>query len=63
MIQRGEITQLIDSDDDGNADFYKTINADWGVTDNYHEYAFGLVRDSKGNFYGTLNTSLSWPRK
>ena len=61
VIQRGEITQLIDSDDDGNADFYKTINADWGVTDNYHEYAFGLVRDSKGNFYGTLNTSLSWP--
>ena len=48
-------------DKDGDADFYKTINADWGVTDNYHEYAFGLVRDSKGNFYGTLNTSLSWP--
>ncbi|MEK9773565.1 MAG: hypothetical protein VW576_08355 [Opitutae bacterium] len=61
VIQRPEITQLIDSDMDGTADLYKTFNASWGVTDNYHEYAFGLVRDRKGNFYGTLNTSLSWP--
>jgi hypothetical protein len=61
VIQRGEITKLVDTNGDGRADLYKTFNADWGVTDNYHEYAFGLVRDSKGNFYGTLNTSLSWP--
>ena len=61
VIQRPEITKLVDTNGDGRADLYKTINADWGVTDNYHEYAFGLVRDSKGNFYGTLNTSLSWP--
>jgi len=61
VIHRPEITKLIDSDGDGRADLYKTVNAGWGVTDNYHEYAFGLVRDRKGNFYGTLNTSLSWP--
>ena len=61
VIQRPEITKLIDTDKDGQADLYETFNADWGVTDNYHEYAFGLVRDGKGNFYGTLNTSLSWP--
>ena len=61
VIQRPEITKLIDTDKDGRADLYETFNADWGVTDNYHEYAFGLVRDGKGNFYGTLNTSLSWP--
>ena len=61
VIQRGEITKLIDSNGDGRADLYESFNAGWGVTDNYHEYAFGLVRDSKGNFYGTLNTSLSWP--
>jgi hypothetical protein len=61
VIQRGEITKLVDTDRDGRADLYETFNAGWGVTDNYHEYAFGLVRDSKGNFYGTLNTSLSWP--
>ena len=60
VVQRPELTELIDSDGDGRADFYKTVTAGWGLTDNYHEYAFGLVRDSKGNFYGTLNTSLSW---
>ena len=61
VIHRPEITKLTDSDRDGRADHYQTINDGWGVTDNYHEYAFGLVRDRKGNFYGTLNTSLSWP--
>lgn len=61
VIHRPEITKLTDSDGDGKADLYETVNAGWGVTDNYHEYAFGLVRDRKGNFYGTLNTSLSWP--
>ena len=62
VMQRPELTQLIDEDQDGVADIYKTINGGWGLTDNYHEYTFGPVRDSKGNFYGTLNTSLSWPQ-
>ncbi len=61
VMQRPELTRLIDEDGDGVADFYQTISADWGLTDNYHEYAFGPVRDADGNFYGTLNTSLSWP--
>jgi hypothetical protein len=60
VMQRPELTQLIDEDGDGVADVYRTVNAEWGLTDNYHEYAFGIVRDSEGNFYGTLNTSLSW---
>jgi len=60
VMQRPELTELIDEDGDGRADLYKTVCADWGLTDNYHEYAFGLVRDSHGNFYGTLNTTLSF---
>jgi len=60
-MQRPELTELIDEDGDGRADRYRTVCADWGLTDNYHEYAYGLVRDAEGNFYGTLNTSLSWP--
>jgi hypothetical protein len=62
VVQRGELTQLIDENKDGAADFYKQINAGWGLTDNYHEYAFGPVRGKDGSFYGTLNTSLSWPQ-
>ncbi len=61
VMQRPELTKLIDEDGDGKADLYQTVNADWGLSDNYHEYAFGPVRDKDGNFYGTLNTSLSWP--
>ncbi len=60
VVQRPELTELIDEDGDGTADLYKTVCADWGLTDNYHEYAFGLVRDDAGNFYGTLNTTLSF---
>ncbi len=61
VVQRGELTELVDEDGDGDADLFRTVCAGWGLTDNYHEYAFGLVRDTDGNFYGTLNTSLSWP--
>ena len=60
VMQRPEMTKLIDEDGDGKVDVYRTVNADWGLSDNYHEYAFGPVRDAQGNFYGTLNTSLSW---
>lgn len=60
VMQRPELTKLIDEDGDGKADVYQTVNADWGLADNYHEYAFGPVRDAEGNFYGTLNLTLSW---
>ncbi len=61
VVQRPEMTKLVDEDGDGRADLYQTVSADWGLTDNYHEYAYGPIRDPKGNFYGTLNTTLSWP--
>jgi hypothetical protein len=57
VMQKPELTQLIDSDGDGVADVYKTISAEWGFSGNYHEFAFGPVQDAEGNFYGTLNLS------
>ena len=54
VIQRGELTHITDTDGDGEADRFDTINQDWGYTGNYHQYAFGLERDKEGNFYGTL---------
>ena len=54
VIQRGELTHLLDTDGDGQADRFDTINQDWGYTGNYHQYAFGLERDKEGNFYGAL---------
>jgi len=56
-IQKPELTLLIDEDGDDEADFYKTVSYQWKFTGNYHEYAFGPVRDKQGNFYITTNLS------
>ena len=53
VMQRGELSRITDEDGDGKADNFETLNQEWGYTGNYHQYAFGLVRDKKGNFYGT----------
>ena len=53
LMQRSELTHVTDEDGDGQADNFETMNQDWGYTGNYHQYAFGLVRDKDGNFYGT----------
>ncbi len=50
-----ELTELIDLNEDGSADFYRKVTDDWGFLGNYHQYAYGPVRDRQGNFYGTLN--------
>lgn len=57
VIQRAEITRLHDTDGDGLADFYEVVCDDWGMSGNYHEFAFGLVKDSKGNIYVSLGTA------
>lgn len=54
VIQRPEITKLSDTDGDGRADRYETVNDSWGITGNYHEFSYGLARDSGGNLYGGL---------
>ena len=53
VMQRTELTHITDEDGDGEADLFETLNQDWGYTGNYHQYAFGLIRDQQGNFYGT----------
>ena len=56
-MQKPELTELIPDDSQGPATRFRTVTADFGYTGNYHEYAYGPVRDSKGNFYGALNLS------
>ena len=53
LMQRSELTHITDDDGDGRGDTFTTLNQNWGYTGNYHQYAFGLIRDAKGNFYGT----------
>lgn len=59
VVQRAELTRLHDKDGDGVADFYEVICNDWGVSGNYHEFTFGLVKDSRNNIYIALGTASS----
>ena len=55
--QRSELTRLQDTDGDGKADVYETVQA-WPLSGNYHEYSFGPVFGPKGEMTVTLN--LAW---
>ena len=60
--QRTEVTRLSDSDGDDRADAYITAAKGWGVTGNYHEYAYGPVFDPEGDMWVTLNTTIGGKR-
>lgn len=57
-VQRGELTRLLDTDGDRVADRYETFCDDWGVSGNYHEFAFGPKFDAEGNAWVTLNVGF-----
>jgi hypothetical protein len=56
--QRSEVTKIRDTDGDGIADEYLTAATGWGVSGNYHEYAYGPVIDQSGNLFTSLNASM-----
>ncbi len=62
VVQRGELSRLRDTDADGYCDQVQTICNSWGLSGNYHEFAFGLPRDEAGNFFVTLNVSFFSPK-
>jgi len=57
IMQKQEITQLIDHNGDDIIDEYKTICDDWGVTSNFHEFGFGL-EEKDGYLYANLATGI-----
>ncbi|MDA2928991.1 hypothetical protein MYX84_03415 [Acidobacteria bacterium AH-259-O06] len=57
VCQVPELTRIADTDGDGFADLYETICDEWGLSGNYHEFAYGLVRDKQGNFYVGLGSA------
>jgi hypothetical protein len=52
------MTELRDTIGDDVADRYRTAAKGWGVTGNYHEYAYGPKQDGEGNLWITLNCTL-----
>ncbi len=57
IMQKQEMTKLVDSNGDDYIDEYQVLSNDWDVTANFHEFGFGL--DYKdGHFYATLATGI-----
>lgn len=52
--QRGEVTRMKDLDQDGKADRFETVSDAWGITGDYHEYAFGSKFDTEGYLWVVL---------
>ena len=57
VLQKQELTRLIDNDKDGIIDDYQTVCDDWRVSANFHEFAFGLAYKD-GYFYAALATAI-----
>ncbi|MGL6097093.1 MAG: DUF7133 domain-containing protein, partial [Fimbriiglobus sp.] len=58
VTQRPELTKLVDRDGDGVADEYTTVSDKWGVSGDYHEFAFGPAVDPQGNMFVSLNVGF-----
>ncbi len=59
VSQLPELTRVVDTDGDGRGDLYETLADQWGMSGNYHEFTYGLVRDRGGNFYIALGSASS----
>jgi azurin/glucose/arabinose dehydrogenase len=57
LSQRGEVTKLVDTNNDGVADVYDSF-AQWPLSGNYHQYSYGPVSLPDGDMIVTLN--LDW---
>ncbi|MET0284761.1 MAG: family 16 glycoside hydrolase [Polyangiales bacterium] len=58
VLQKHELTRLVDRDHDGVTDDYQTVSNGWGATGNFHEFAFGLAYQHE-HFYATLATAIA----
>ncbi len=58
--QRPEVTRLKDTDKRGHANVYETFCDDWGISGDYHEYAFMSKFDKEGDLWVTLTLTGSF---
>ena len=57
IMQKQELTRLVDTNGDDLIDDYQTVCNAWDVTANFHEFGFGLAYKD-GHFYATLATGI-----
>jgi hypothetical protein len=63
VTQRPEVSRLKDADGDGAAETFETVADGWGVSGDYHEYAFGSKFDREGNIWVVLCLTGSFDSK
>ncbi len=57
VMQKQEMTHLVDNNGDEIIDEYRTLCDDWGVSANFHEFGFGL-EEKDGWLYANLATGI-----
>jgi cytochrome c len=57
VLQKQELTHLIDLDGDGIIDEYQAVCNSWGATGDFHEFALGLTYKAD-HFYVTLGMAM-----
>ncbi len=60
VCQRPELTLVRDVDGDDRADEFITVCDWWGLSGDYHEFAFGPARTPDGSFFVALNVGFQW---
>ena len=57
VMQKQEMTELVDTNGDDIIDEYRTHCDDWGASNNFHEFSFGLA-EKDGYLYANLSTGI-----
>jgi cytochrome c len=57
VLQKHELTHLVDENGDEIVDRYETVSDQWRCSANFHEFSFGLVHQD-GYFYANLGTAV-----
>ena len=58
VLQKQELTKLVDTNGDDIIDEYQCFAKGWGASSNFHEFAFGLVHKD-GYFYAALAIAIN----
>lgn len=59
VAHKPEVLRLRDTDGDGRADHREVVAAGWGLTDDYHDWTSGLIRDAQQNLFVGLGSDYS----